>query len=45
MLMDQDGYKFIIDREWAMLSGTIRTMLSTDDGGTYACYFNNVRVF
>ena len=44
MLMDQDGYKFIIDREWAMLSGTIRTMLSTDDGGTYARYFNHARI-
>lgn len=32
----QDGYRFIIDREWAMLSGTMRMMLSTDDGGTYA---------
>ncbi|AXA49446.1 transcription elongation factor B, polypeptide 1 [Malassezia restricta] len=32
-LLSDDGYKFIIDREWAMLSGTIRTMLSTDDGG------------
>ena len=29
----QDGYRFIIDREWAMLSGTMRMMLSTDDGG------------
>jgi len=29
-----DGYRFIVDREWAMLSGTIRTMLSTDEGGT-----------
>ncbi|CCU97842.1 unnamed protein product [Malassezia sympodialis ATCC 42132] len=29
----QDGYRFVIDREWAMLSGTIQTMLSMEEGG------------
>lgn len=43
--MVQDGYRFIIDRDWAMLSGTIRTMLSTDDGGMCSCFFNIFRVF
>lgn len=34
-LLSEDGYRFIVDREWAMLSGTIRTMLSTDEGGFF----------
>ncbi|WFD05794.1 elongin C [Malassezia vespertilionis] len=29
----QDGYRFVIDRRWAELSGTIKTMLSMDAGG------------
>ncbi|WFD23073.1 elongin C [Malassezia equina] len=28
-----DGYRFVINREWAMLSGTIQTMLSVEEGG------------
>ncbi|SHO77780.1 Similar to S.cerevisiae protein ELC1 (Elongin C, conserved among eukaryotes) [Malassezia sympodialis ATCC 42132] len=32
-LLSDDGYRFVIDREWAMLSGTIQTMLSMEEGG------------
>lgn len=32
----QDGYRFVIDRSWAELSGTIKTMLSMDAGGKHA---------
>ena len=32
----QDGYRFVIGRSWAELSGTIKTMLSMDAGGKYA---------
>ncbi|WFD46553.1 elongin C [Malassezia furfur] len=32
-LVSDDGYRFVIDRSWAELSGTIKTMLSMDAGG------------
>lgn len=36
VLLIQDGYRFVIDRSWAELSGTIKTMLSMDAGGRCA---------
>ncbi|KOS14507.1 transcriptional elongation regulator elc1 elongin c [Malassezia pachydermatis] len=31
-LLSDDGYRFIVDMEWAMLSGTIKSMLSMEEG-------------
>lgn len=34
----QDGYRFVVDRKWAELSGTIKTMLSMDSGGMFTAH-------
>lgn len=33
LVLQQDGYRFVINKEWAMMSGTIQTMLSIEEGG------------
>ena len=33
---NQDGYRFVLDQRCAMLSGTIKSMLSMDEGGALA---------
>ncbi|WFD30271.1 elongin C [Malassezia sp. CBS 17886] len=32
-LESEDGFRFVIDRRWAMRSGTIQSMLSMEEGG------------